>query len=200
MKKGIYEANGILMSKASPKVGDQMEITYSGLLMTSGAQHVRIHLGYNEAWENAEYIDMTADAEGFKAVITLGQPGTFNFAFLDPAGNWDNNSGNNYSVEVKTSKKAKKESDQPGETGESEVKSKKVSAKKGKKTEAEKTTADGKTVKKAKKKFKSDESEASGTLDAESKKDKSSKKVKAKSEASAEQKAKKGPGRPKKSA
>jgi hypothetical protein len=112
MKKGIYEANGILMSKASPKVGDQMEITYSGLLMTSGAQHVRIHLGYNEAWENAEYIDMTADAEGFKAVITLGQPGMFNFAFLDPAGNWDNNSGNNYSVEVKTSKKAKKESDQ----------------------------------------------------------------------------------------
>lgn len=195
MKKGIYEANGIYLSKSSPKVGDQLEIIYSGLLATSGAQQVRIHYGYNETWENAEYIDMTADSDGFKAVIPLGRKGALNFAFLDPIGNWDNYSGNNYSVEVKTPRKVKKETE--GEAEESGAKAGKVSSKAKGKTD--KASADGEsTAKKSVKKAISVKPEPSGNPDSESKKAKSKKKAKTDVEAPQDQKAKRGPGRPKK--
>ena len=100
MKKGMYEDNGIELSKSTPKVGDQVDIVYKGLLKESGARNVRLHMGYNEAWEDSQYIEMNLSDNIFMATIPLKKEGTLNFAFTDPVGNWDNNSGFNYSVRI----------------------------------------------------------------------------------------------------
>ncbi|MCX7772241.1 MAG: carbohydrate-binding protein [Clostridia bacterium] len=111
MKKAVYSENGVVLSKGALKVGEEIEIQYTGLLKTSGAGEVRIHLGYNDSWENASTVDMTNAGDAFLARLSLIQSGALNFAFVDPAGNWDNNSGSNYTFEVKSAagRKAKSE-------------------------------------------------------------------------------------------
>lgn len=105
MKNGIYSANGIILSKDEPKEGDQLEISYHGLLAASGAKKVIVHTGYDVTWENPAYIDMQSDGGVFKVSIALERPGVLNFAFTDPLGNWDNNSGDNYSVSIAQKKR-----------------------------------------------------------------------------------------------
>lgn len=106
MKKGMYEDNGIGLSKSAPMVGEQVDISYSGLLKQSGARNVKLHLGYNEAWEDSRYIEMNLSGDIFMATVPVEKEGMLNFAFTDPVGNWDNNSGSNYSIKITSLKSA----------------------------------------------------------------------------------------------
>lgn len=110
MKKGIYEENGVKLSKLSPKMGDTVELLYTGLLKNSGATAVKAHFGYNEGWEDAQTIEMDLKDDAFAVSLTLAKAGTLNCAFVDPAGNWDNNSGMNYSFKIAKAVAAKKTS------------------------------------------------------------------------------------------
>lgn len=106
MKKGIYAENGVSLSKSVLRAGDELELIYSGLLKNCGAGDVRVHIGYNEAWEDAVTLDMTPTNDAFAVRLTLKKAGTINCAFVDPLGNWDNNSGANYSFSVSEPRKA----------------------------------------------------------------------------------------------
>lgn len=108
MNKQVFKEHGVVFSCAAAKVGEKVEITYTGLLKNSGATEVKAHIGYNELWEKAETIEMQLKDDAFVASIELAQAGSLNCAFVDSVGNWDNNSGANYSFTVAkaTTKKA----------------------------------------------------------------------------------------------
>lgn len=146
MKKALYEENGVVLSKANPKVGDKVRLMYSGLLKNCGAREVKAHTGYNDTWEEPEYIDMTLEDDAFVADVLIKKSGTFNCAFVDPVGNWDNNSGANYSFKVvmprKLEKKAEKEEKTKKSMAQSGAKKSKTGSRAtGKRASAKKATA-----------------------------------------------------------
>ncbi|MDP4094919.1 MAG: carbohydrate-binding protein [Bacillota bacterium] len=100
-KAKSYIDNGVTISKSSISEGDEIVITYSGLLAASGADTVFAHIGYGEAWDNKDYIPMIKEGDIFTAAFKVGQPGTLNICFKDSAENWDNNSNQNYSFKIK---------------------------------------------------------------------------------------------------
>lgn len=77
-------------------------IAYSGLLAKAGAQSLYVHCGEGPGdWENVQDVPMTMGPEGeWVAQIRAGHHGTLEFCFHDGAGNWDNNSGANWSVTI----------------------------------------------------------------------------------------------------
>jgi len=91
-----YSKAGVTFEKISE---NQARIKYSGLLAQCGATCIRGVYGYgsNQKWENVSDAEFMKEGEGtFSAIIPI-QPGkNLNLAFKDSAGNWDNNSGMNY--------------------------------------------------------------------------------------------------------
>jgi hypothetical protein len=146
-----YADNGVILSKSSLNVGEEVLLSYTGLLAQSGADQIFVHIGYGENWQEKAFVPMENDNGVFKAAVKAILPGVLNFSFKDSANNWDNNSSNDYSIKV--SEKAKRS------TKASEVKSKKteedtaaVEAKKGdteKKTSTRKSTAKTAAAKKS---------------------------------------------------
>lgn len=151
MKKETYSNCGISVSKALIKAGDEIELKYSGLLKQAGAGELMIHLGYNDNWEEAETLPMTAINDAFAVRILVKKARTLNCAFVDPLGNWDNYSGANYSFKITASKNPEgKKSPSKDKKASKDEKPSKVK----KETKAEKDTV------KAKKSPKKAESEA----------------------------------------
>ncbi len=99
-----YDENGVKVSKATIYAGDEITVSYYGLLAQSGANDVYVHFGFGDEWESKDLVQMTLEDGIFKADIKVEKPGTLNIAFKDCAENWDNNSTQNYSFKV--SKKA----------------------------------------------------------------------------------------------
>lgn len=139
-----YSDNGVFISKSQIYPGDEITVTYSGLLVNSGADMVYIHLGYGENWDNKDLIQMKHDGEAFKATFEVVQVGTLNIAFKDRAENWDNNSANNYSFKV--TKKAVKSVKASGEKKAAAKETPAKSSTKTKAAAAKKTAAKDETA------------------------------------------------------
>ncbi len=97
-KYGIqsYSKSGVTFEKMSE---NQAKITYSGLLLKSGAEGIDGVYGYgsNQNWENVSNIPLNNEIPGsFMAIVPIEQGKNVNIAFKDYAQNWDNNSGINY--------------------------------------------------------------------------------------------------------
>lgn len=91
-----YSKAGVTFEKLSETQG---KISYSGLLAKCGAQEVCGVFGYgsNQNWENVKIIQFNKEAEGaFQAIVPIEEGKNINIVFKDPAENWDNNSGMNY--------------------------------------------------------------------------------------------------------
>lgn len=97
-----YSENGIIGNQVMLDEGNNLSLTYDGLLYKSGADVVFAHYGYGARWTNKNMVKMMRTDNGFRANIPLSKSGTINMAFKDSAENWDNNNGQNYSFEVKT--------------------------------------------------------------------------------------------------
>ena len=93
-----YLSNGVTISPAIPRPGDSVGITYSGLLAQNGADQVTAKIGFDSSWDNTTEIEMSKTPAGFYTAVPI-YPNytTLNVCFRDTAGNWDNNSGENYS-------------------------------------------------------------------------------------------------------
>lgn len=136
--KQLYEGNGVQVSKSSIRVGDEITLSYSGLLVQCGAESVYAHIGYGENWEAKEFIPMERCDDVFKAKIKVTHPENLNIAFKDSGDNWDNNSYSNYSFKV--SEKAANSSKKVSGTEKKSASAKKNSAEKtAKKTTTKKT-------------------------------------------------------------
>jgi len=91
-----YSKAGVTFEKLSETQG---RISYSGLLAKSGAQEICGVYGYgsNQNWENVTTLQFRKEGDGsFHAIVPIEQGKNINIAFKDPAENWDNNSGMNY--------------------------------------------------------------------------------------------------------
>lgn len=91
-----YSHAGVAFNKLSD---GEARIDYQGLLEKSGATEVTAVYGFgsNQNWENVSMVTLTKDASGkFVATVPIESGKNVNFAFRDPAQNWDNNSGLNY--------------------------------------------------------------------------------------------------------
>jgi hypothetical protein len=106
MTKKSYDENGVLLSKKALYSGDIITVSYTGLLVQSGAKSVFLHVGFGDKWENPSLIPMNFENGVFTADFEIMECKEFSICFKDTAENWDNNSGENYVFSV--SKKAVK--------------------------------------------------------------------------------------------
>lgn len=83
-------------------LGEHVNVLYDGLLHTSGAQEVYLHVGYGPHynWQKVRDLKMFRTGRGWEQTIEVNSPDRLNFCFKDSAENWDNNSGYNWSFEV----------------------------------------------------------------------------------------------------
>ncbi|HOA97097.1 MAG TPA: carbohydrate-binding protein [Acetivibrio saccincola] len=142
--KQLYEENGVQVSKSSIRVGDEITLSYSGLLVQCGAESVYAHIGYGENWEAKEFIPMERCNDVFKAKIKVTHPDSLNIAFKDSGDNWDNNSYLNYSFKVsekpaRTTKKASSTTEKKTASAKKSAEEKTTSKKTTKKIAAKKT-------------------------------------------------------------
>lgn len=94
-----YTDNGIRVTEATYPI---MKITYEGLLAKNGAQEISAVVGYgnNLKWEDVETFTMQkVNNQAFETSIPVKRSGNINVVFKDSGGNWDNNSGMNYSFD-----------------------------------------------------------------------------------------------------
>jgi hypothetical protein len=98
-----YAANGVKTVPVLPSPGDVVQIVYDGLLAKSGATEVYAHIGFDEEWDQVRDLQMMKTPEGFQTSVDPPHSATtLNICFRDPANNWDNNSGRNYSIDLRS--------------------------------------------------------------------------------------------------
>ncbi|MGI6777711.1 MAG: hypothetical protein ACOX7R_06700 [Acetivibrionales bacterium] len=91
-----YSDNGVQLESAV----NPLKLVYKGILAENGAEKVDAVIGYgnNLKWEDIEEYPMRrTDGNSFELIFSTKRQGNINIAFRDSAGNWDNNSGMNYS-------------------------------------------------------------------------------------------------------
>jgi len=89
-----YSDNGVILQNANI-----LRLTYSGILVKNGAQDVYAVVGYgnNLRWEDVETYPLRAvGQQTYELLLPVKRSGNINLAFKDGSGNWDNNSGMNY--------------------------------------------------------------------------------------------------------
>lgn len=92
--------NGVEISQDPVGVNHDVQITYAGLLKSSGADRVCLHCGI-DGWKNPKDQMMTRNPDGtFGATIKASAAHEVNFCFKDSANNWDNNNGWNWRIRV----------------------------------------------------------------------------------------------------
>jgi len=94
-----YSKNGVFCDPYHIKKGNNIQLTYEGILANEGAQMVYAHIGYgsNERWVNTGEYEMVPNGSGkFEVELPITESGNLNVAFKDDGGNWDNNGGQNY--------------------------------------------------------------------------------------------------------
>ena len=95
-----YMTNGVAITPASPTTGEEVKVIYDGLLAKSGANHVLAHVGFGNSWCDIAEYRMERTGSCFETTIPVKKGDAINICFKDCAGNWDNNSGLDYSFDV----------------------------------------------------------------------------------------------------
>lgn len=100
MRKNLYVENGIRLTPTKVTKGDNVKISYDGILAQSGATDVYAHVGFGSNWDDARDYKMLKTLTGFEASIPITHPKPVNVCFKDSINNWDNNSGSNYTFDI----------------------------------------------------------------------------------------------------
>ena len=84
----------------SPRRGEELSITYRGLLAQNGADAIWLHYGYDN-WQNTSTLGMKRQGNSFSCKINAEGRKMVNFCFKDSADHWDNNNGMNWSCMIR---------------------------------------------------------------------------------------------------
>ncbi|MEN6413145.1 MAG: carbohydrate-binding protein [Veillonellales bacterium] len=95
-----YLANSVIVSPTNPHPGEDVKISYNGLLPQSGASCIQAHVGFGFEWQNTQDVHMTRTPAGFEATVIANNNDALCVAFKDSANNWDNNNGLNYNFNI----------------------------------------------------------------------------------------------------
>ena len=79
----------------------KIKLHYKGKFTVEYSNEVFVICGYGPGWKNIIEQKMTWVGDGFSVELDLVSSGVLNFCFRNDYGSWDNNNGNDYSVEVK---------------------------------------------------------------------------------------------------
>jgi hypothetical protein len=91
----------IALEPGSPAKGQNVRIEYRGLLAQSGADQIWMHRGF-DGWNKTEDICMSRTPQNsFSCNTEVRGNKEMNFCFKDSANNWDNNSGQNWTVPIR---------------------------------------------------------------------------------------------------
>lgn len=95
---------GVTASPVPLTLGERVTIKYGGRLAQAGARQVYLHRGYGPThnWKSVTDIPMEKSNGSWKVRFEVHDESRLNFCFKDHAGNWDNNNGRNWSLEVHT--------------------------------------------------------------------------------------------------
>jgi len=104
----MYSQNGVYIDEATLFEGGKAKLEYNGYLLNNGAKEIYVHLGFGLLWENLNEIKMIKKAEVFEVEVPLVKADSLNFCFRDDSNNWDNNSFQNYSYDIKRMPKVEK--------------------------------------------------------------------------------------------
>ncbi|MGE5473776.1 MAG: carbohydrate-binding protein [Ignavibacteriales bacterium] len=97
----MYSQNGVYINDAALYEGSKAKLKYNGYLHKNGANEIYVHLGFGLLWESLSEIKMHKVSDYYEAEIPLVKADSLNFCFRDNSNNWDNNSYQNYSYEIK---------------------------------------------------------------------------------------------------
>ncbi|PKM83290.1 MAG: carbohydrate-binding protein [Firmicutes bacterium HGW-Firmicutes-14] len=99
---GNDNVGGVNVYPTPITLGEQINVIYDGLLFNSGAQEIYLHTGYgvHDRWQDVRDMKMLRTGRGWEQTFQVTEPSRINFCFRDNAGNWDNNSGHNWSFEI----------------------------------------------------------------------------------------------------
>jgi hypothetical protein len=105
----MYKNNGISVSKTSIVAGDELTLSYNGVLAERGADSIYAHIGYGDTWEDKDFVQMKRSGNTFKTSIKVKRTGSLNICFKDSTDNWDNNDYSNYTFRVAPKSAASRE-------------------------------------------------------------------------------------------
>ncbi|MCF8011777.1 MAG: hypothetical protein K9L17_12100 [Clostridiales bacterium] len=90
MEKGV---------QVRPSIGNHVNITYTGLLSSDGAEEIYLHCGYEnpDEWYDPQTMRMNRTGRGWERSVPMNN-NLMSFCFRDNASNWDNNSGYNWVI------------------------------------------------------------------------------------------------------
>lgn len=103
MREADYPG-GVVVDPTPITAGAKVTVLYYGLLAENGAEDIYLHTGYgtNDSWYDEYDFKMGKTTRGFEKTFDVNDPSRLNFCFKDGIGNWDNNSGHNWSFEIHT--------------------------------------------------------------------------------------------------
>ncbi|KJS22014.1 MAG: hypothetical protein VR72_07965 [Clostridiaceae bacterium BRH_c20a] len=99
IKTSPLAAEGISIEPDIPKIGEEVRISYDGLLADSGAEQIYLHIGNENNWHDLEDIPMIKSSNRWVCDF-VPEFSEVNFCFHDNANNWDNNNGANWSLRI----------------------------------------------------------------------------------------------------
>lgn len=92
--------NRLALEPAPARRGQNVAVSYKGLLANSGADNVWLHYGF-DGWNSTATVPMSQQFDGsFHATIPASGNREINLCFKDSANNWDNNSGWNWKCDI----------------------------------------------------------------------------------------------------
>jgi len=101
MERDVFIDGRISVQPLPLSTGRRTKIKYRGLLAQSGAEKVYMHSGYSDNWYNTRDFEMYPVTTGvWETDFNVEGSDRLNFCFVDNAGNWDNNSGMNWQLEI----------------------------------------------------------------------------------------------------
>lgn len=96
--------DGVYVSPTPITAGDSVTVRYSGPVAKSGADQIYLHMGYGyDAWDRVSDVLMNKTGRGTSEAevrVPIEETSRFHFCFRDSTGNWDNNSGRDWSYEI----------------------------------------------------------------------------------------------------
>ena len=103
--KAMREAahpDGVSVDPVPVTAGEEVTVLYYGPLARPDQKEVWLHIGYGSAnnWEKVTDLRMERTGRGWARTFSVGDGDRLNFCFRDEQGNWDNNGGLNWSLEV----------------------------------------------------------------------------------------------------
>lgn len=103
-RREVEVEGGVAVSPVPLTLGERVTVKYDGLLAQAGARDIYLHRGYglSHSWNSVSDLPMKRGNGAWEVEFVADDESRLNFCFKDHAGNWDNNRGRNWSLEIHT--------------------------------------------------------------------------------------------------